>query len=282
MYGRPSQHGPVLDGIVKIEVFSDKISLGAAAASRAARAIRSAINEKDSARIIAATGSSQFEFLDLLTQAPGVGWDKVEMFHLDEYIGLPVEHPASFRRYLLERLVNKSGIQRYHLLDGQSAPQEVCRSIGRLLTAAPIDVAFVGIGENGHLAFNDPPADFETEEPYLVVALDEACRRQQAGEGWFSSIAEVPERAISMSVRQILKSKQIICIAPDERKSQAVKACFEGEICPAAPASILRTHGNTSVFLDWHSARLLNPETIARYGSDTDVVTTPYDRPERN
>src|SRR5262249_9695135 len=140
-----------------------------------------------------------------------------------------------------------------------------CRKIGGLLTAAPIDVAFVGIGENGHLAFNDPPADFETEEPYLIVALDEACRRQQAGEGWFRSIDDVPEKAISMSIRQILKSKQIICVVPDERKAEAVKACFEGDISPEAPASILRTHPRTTVFLDQGSALMLAPETISRF-----------------
>jgi glucosamine-6-phosphate deaminase len=250
---------------LRIEVFRDKVSLGNSAAQLAAAAIRRSIEEKDSARIIAATGASQFEFLDALTQTLGVDWKKVEMFHLDEYVGLPLEHPASFRRYLLERLVSKTGIEKYHLLDGEGDLEGVRSRIGGLLTAAPIDIAFVGIGENGHLAFNDPPADFETEEPYLIVALDEACRRQQASEGWFPNLAEVPLRAISMSIRQILKSKQIICIVPDERKSGAVKACFEGTISPAAPASILRAHPNTTVFLDQHSARLLKPETIWRF-----------------
>ena len=252
---------------MRIEIFRDKVSLGNSAAELAAAAIRRSIEENDSARIIAATGASQFEFLDALTQTLGVDWKKVEMFHLDEYVGLPLDHPASFRRYLLERLVTKTGIQIHHLLDGDGDLEEVLSRIGGLLTAAAIDVAFVGIGENGHLAFNDPPADFETEEPYLIVTLDEACRRQQVSEGWFPILAEVPLRAISMSIRQILKSKQIICIAPDERKSRAVKACFEGTINPAAPASILRAHPNTTVFLDQHSARLLKQETISRFAS---------------
>ena len=243
---------------MRIEVFPDKISLGDAAALEAAAAIRRAVERKGAARIIAATGASQFEFLDALTRAPGVDWKKVEMFHLDEYIGLPIDHPASFRRYLLERLIQKTGIEKYHLLDGEADPAEVCLKIGGLLTSAPIDVAFAGIGENGHLAFNDPPADFATEAPYLIVTLDEACRRQQAGEGWFSGLSEVPQRAISMSVRQILKSEQIICVVPDERKAQAVKVCLEGEISPAAPASILRTHPNAKLFLDPQSARLLS------------------------
>jgi len=252
---------------LRIEVFRDKVSLGNSAAQLAAATIRRSIEERDSARIIAATGASQFEFLDALTQTLGVDWKKVEMFHLDEYVGLPLQHPASFRRYLLERLVSKTGIENYHLLDGEGDLEGVRSRIGGLLTAAPIDVAFVGIGENGHLAFNDPPADFETEEPYLIVALDEACRRQQASEGWFRSIAEVPDKAISMSIRQILKSEQLICVVPDERKADAVKACFEGSISPAAPASILRTHSHTTVFLDQDSARLLRPETISRFGA---------------
>src|SRR6266702_6848272 len=215
-----------------IKVFKDKHLLANAAAEQAAGQIRNAISGKGSARIIAATGASQFEFLDALTAAPDVQWKRVEMFHLDEYIGLPLSHPASFRSYLLKRLINKVGITRYHLLDGESDPASVAREVGAKLASAPVDVAFVGIGENGHLAFNDPPADFETEEPYLIVQLDEACRRQQMGEGWFASLADVPQRAISMSVRQILKVKKILCIVPDARKANAVQACFEGEISP--------------------------------------------------
>jgi glucosamine-6-phosphate deaminase len=244
-----------------IKVFNDKALLAEAAAAQAAASIFKAITDKGEARIIAATGASQFEFLDALTAMPDVDWKRVEMFHLDEYIGLPLSHPASFRSYLLKRLINKVGITRYHLLDGESDPASVARKVGTELANAPIDVAFVGIGENGHLAFNDPPADFETEEPYLIVQLDEACRRQQMGEGWFATLADVPRTALSMSVRQILKSQEIICIVPDARKARAVAACFEGEISPDAPASILRTHPRCTVYLDNDSAALLTSAT---------------------
>ena len=243
-----------------IKIYDDKASLGRAAAEQAATSLRKALHEAGSARIIAATGASQFEFLDVLTALPDIEWAQVEMFHLDEYIGLPISHPASFRKYLRERLINKTGITKYHFLEGEGDVPEVVPKISAELTAAPIDVAFVGIGENGHLAFNDPPADFQTEEPYLIVNLDEACRRQQVGEGWFKSLVEVPKRAISMSVRQILKAREILCIVPDARKAKAVKSCFEGEISPMAPASILRTHTNTTVFLDKLSSALLSPK----------------------
>lgn len=242
---------------MNIKVFKDKATLAATAADQAASILRKAISEKGAARIIAATGASQFEFLDALTAMPGIDWSRVEMFHLDEYIGLPMSHPASFRSYLLKRLINKVGIIRYHLLDGESDPALVAREVGAKLASAPIDVAFVGIGENGHLAFNDPPADFETEEPYLVVNLDEACRRQQMGEGWFATLADVPLSALSMSVRQILKAQEIICVVPDARKARAVAACFEGQVSPEVPASILRTHPRCTVYLDDDSAALL-------------------------
>jgi glucosamine-6-phosphate deaminase len=243
------------------KVFDDKADMAKAAAGQAAANIRNALNERGHARILAATGTSQFEFLDALTDLPDIDWKRVEMFHLDEYIGLPVVHPASFRKILLERLIQKTGIAKYHLLDGETDPGETIRRVGRELAAAPIDVAFVGIGENAHLAFNDPPADFDTEEPYIIVTLDEACRRQQVGEGWFANMSEVPTRAISMSIRQILKAREILVVAPDARKSEAVRACLEGPISPMAPASILRTHANVTVYLDKHSAALLTPAT---------------------
>ena len=246
-----------------VKVFEDKSSLGRTAAEQAATAIRNAIDEHGRARIIAATGTSQIEFLDSLTKADNIDWQRVEMFHLDEYVGLPITHPASFRKYLLERLIHKTGMAQYHLLEGNGDPREVTRRVGEVLSSAGVDVAFAGIGENGHLAFNDPPADFEAEEPYLVVTLDEACRLQQVGEGWFASISEVPRQAISMSVRQILKANEIIAVVPDARKAPAVKLCFEGEISPMAPASILRTHPATTVYLDRESASLLSAATLA-------------------
>jgi glucosamine-6-phosphate deaminase len=243
-----------------LKVFEDKTSLGKAAAEQAAAAIRRALAERGRARIIAATAASQLEFLDALTKMPGIDWTKVEAFHLDEYVGLPVTHPGSFRHMLLEQLVRKTGISNYHLLDGDAAdPGEVVRRVGKALASAPIDIGFLGIGENGHIAFNDPPADFETEDPYIIVKLDEACRRQQVGEAWFADISQVPKQAISMSARQILKAKEILAVVPDSRKAQAVKACLEGEISPMVPASILRKHPNATLYLDKNSASLLSP-----------------------
>src|SRR5881398_1879090 len=250
-----------------LKVLPDKSSLSKMAAEHAAEAIGRAICDRGQARIIAATAASQFEFLDALTKMPGIDWQKVEVFHLDEYIGLPITHPGSFRKMLLDHLIKKTGIAKYHLLDGDADPAEVVRRVGKELTSAPVDVAFVGIGENGHLAFNDPPADFETEEPYLVVNLDEACRRQQMGEGWFATLEDVPRTALSMSVRQILKAQEIICIVPDARKARAVAACFEGEVSPNAPASILRTHPRCTIYLDKESASLLSSNTDVEMAS---------------
>jgi glucosamine-6-phosphate deaminase len=209
------------------------------------------------------------DFLNALTTAKDIDWPRVEMFHLDEYVGLPITHPASFRKYLLERLIQKVKIRNYHLLDGSGDPIEVARCVGEALQSAQVDIAFVGIGENGHLAFNDPPADFQTEESYLIVTLDEACVRQQVGEGWFTDVSEVPLRAISMSVRQNLKAKEIICVVPDARKAPAVKLCFEGEVSPMAPASILRTHPSATIYLDTESASLLSPATLRAFTAAT-------------
>jgi glucosamine-6-phosphate deaminase len=241
---------------VQIRRFDDRRALSLAAAGHAARSLRRAIDTQGRARIIAATGASQLEFLESLTAMPGIEWNSVEMFHLDEYAGLPLDHPASFRRYLLDRLINKAGIVHYHLLDGED-PLNSARSVGEEIRKAPIDLALVGIGENGHLAFNDPPADFETEQPYIIVTLDAACRRQQVGEGWFESLEDVPKQAVSMSIRQILRAHEIICIVPDARKALAVQATLEGAISPMTPASILRTHPNTTLYLDTDSAALL-------------------------
>jgi glucosamine-6-phosphate deaminase len=242
---------------MQINVSENGVAVGEAAAKHATQSLRRALGVSDTARIIAATGAAQFEFLKALTSAPGIDWQRVEMFHLDEYIGLPANHPASFCNYLLDRLIHKTGIKRYHLLDGERDPNEVIRRVGNELSSRPVDVAFVGIGENGHLAFNDPPADFETEEPFLIVQLDEACRRQQMGEGWFPTFSDVPTHAMSMSIKQVLKAKEIIAIVPEMRKARAVKACLEGDISPMAPASILRTHPNTTIYLDTDSASLL-------------------------
>jgi glucosamine-6-phosphate deaminase len=252
---------------VLVRVLEDTLTLSQAAAEQASAAIRGAILDRERARIIVATGTSQLDFLDALTSAENIDWQRVEMFHLDEYVGLPITHPASFRKYLLERLISKTGMTQHHLLDGDRDPGEVVRRVGEALRSAPVDVAFAGIGENGHLAFNDPPADFQTEDPYLVVTLDEDCRRQQVGEGWFANLSEVPRHAISMSVRQILKAKEIIAVVPDARKAHAVKLCLEGGISPMAPASILRTHPAATLYLDSESASLLNPATLAAFAA---------------
>lgn len=239
---------------------SDKTSLGKAAAEQAATAIRAAIAKQGHARIIAATAASQLEFLDALTRAEDIDWARVEAFHLDEYIGLPITHPGSFRKMMMELLVAKTGIKRYHLLEGDAPdPAAIARSIGKELASAPVDIAFLGIGENAHIAFNDPPADFNTEDPYIVVTLDEACRQQQVGEAWFADISQVPSRALSMSARQILKAKEILAVVPDTRKAQAIKACCEAEISPAVPASILRRHPNATIYVDRNSSSLLEP-----------------------
>jgi glucosamine-6-phosphate deaminase len=241
-----------------VRVFETKAEMGQAAALAAAAILREAVARKGQAFVIAATGASQFEFLEALTATPAIDWSKVVCFHLDEYVGLPETHPASFRRYLKERMVARSHPGAFHFIEGDAAdPAVEARRVGRLIRACAIDVAFVGIGENGHLAFNDPPADFETDEPYLVVTLDEACRRQQLGEGWFAGLEDVPKQAISMSVRQILKSERILCVVPDARKARAVRACLEEEVGPERPASILRTHPRTTLFLDRASAGLL-------------------------
>jgi glucosamine-6-phosphate deaminase len=241
-----------------IRVLPDKRALGAAAAADAAAALRDAIAARGEANVVAATGASQFEFLEALTRTPGIAWDKTTFFHLDEYVGLPDTHPASFRRYLRERLVDRVRPGTFHFVHGDASdPAAECRRLGALIAARPIDVAFVGIGENGHLAFNDPPADFDTQEPYLVVGLDEACRRQQLGEGWFPTLDDVPRRAISMSVAQILKSRRILCIVPDARKAKAVKDSVTGGVSPQRPASALQRHAATTLYLDPDSAALL-------------------------
>ena len=241
-----------------VRELATKVEMGRAAAEEAATALREAIARKGRAHAIAATGASQFEFLDALVATEGIEWGKTVFFHLDEYVGLPETHPASFRRYLRERIVARVDPGAFHFIAGDAAdPAAETRRVGELLARHPIDVAFVGIGENGHLAFNDPPADFETEEPYLVVGLDEACRRQQMGEGWFTRLEDVPERAISMSVRQILKSREILAVVPDARKARAVRDCLEGRPGPEHPASILQQHPRTTVFLDRAAAALL-------------------------
>jgi len=242
---------------MEIIVCDDKDDLGRRAAARGAGLIREALADRGEANIILATGESQFEMLGALVEAADIDWSRVTGFHLDEYIGLPMSHPASFCRYLKDRFVDQVALREFHYIDGEADAEEECRRVGEIISGRAIDVAFIGVGENGHVAFNDPPADFETEEPFIVVELDDACRRQQVGEGWFKSVDETPERAISMSVRQIIKSRHIICACPDRRKAEAIKACFAGPVSPHAPASILQQHPNAHVYLDPDSAAML-------------------------
>jgi len=236
----------------------NKAELGRRAAAAGARRIREAIRRRGAARIIVATGASQFEMLAALAEA-NVPWHRVTAFHLDEYVGLPLTHPASFRLYLWQRFVRRLPLPlaAFHYINGEADLAAECRRLGALIQQAPIDVAFVGIGENGHLAFNDPPADFHTRQPYVVVALDEACRRQQLGEGWFPNLRAVPRRAISMSCRQILAARAIICSVPDRRKAVAVRHAVSGPVTPQVPASILQRHPAATIYLDPESASLL-------------------------
>jgi glucosamine-6-phosphate deaminase len=240
---------------MEIIISATKQELGKQAAQKGAELIRKAIAERGEASIIVATGASQFEMLSELVKE-NIDWSVVTGFHLDEYIGIDETHPASFRKYLKERFVSLVPLKEFHYVNGNGAEKE-CKRLGEIISRRPIDVAFVGIGENGHLAFNDPPADFETEEPYLVVNLDENCRKQQLGEGWFATFDDVPEQAISMSIRQIMKSKHIICSVPDERKADAVRNTIVCDITPMVPASVLQEHASMWLFLDSASASKL-------------------------
>ncbi|MEM9822594.1 MAG: glucosamine-6-phosphate deaminase [Bacteroidota bacterium] len=243
---------------IDVQKLKDPPALGRSAAQLAAQYINAAIAEKACANIILATGTSQFETLKNLTQA-NIDWSKVNLFHLDEYLGISADHPASFCAYLQERFIDQvTPLNTVHLISGAQAKAEAtCRDLSQQIAHHPIDVALIGIGENGHLAFNDPPADFAMMEPFIVVTLDEACRQQQLGEGWFPTLEEVPTKAISMSIQQIMKSKCLIVSVPDLRKAKAVKAALQGPVDPMQPASILQTHPQCHLFLDEASASLL-------------------------
>ncbi len=246
---------------MEIHVMQDHYELGKAAGKKAAQIIRDSIDLRGVANIILATGISQFETLKQLISEKNIDWGKVVMFHLDEYINLPISSPASFRKYLQDRFLSKlPTLKATHLINGEVDPEAECDRLGHLISDQPVDVALVGIGENGHLAFNDPPADFETEEPFIIVELDEVCRKQQLGEGWFKSLEEVPRKAISMSIKQILKSNHIICSVPDSRKAVVVKNSFEQTVSNLYPASILQLHERCTCYLDKASSALLSPD----------------------
>lgn len=241
---------------MQIDIQQTKEALGKAAAVKGADLIRTALWRKGHASIIVATGASQFEMLSELT-GEEIDWSRITAFHLDEYIGISLSHPASFRKYLKERFVDKVPIKEFYYIDGEANPSVEIGRINKLIEQHHIDVAFIGIGENGHLAFNDPPADFVTTVPYIEVELDRDCRQQQFNEGWFPSVDEVPEKAISMSVNHILKSTSIICTVPGERKAEAVKRTVENGITPDIPASVLKSHDSVFLYLDRDSSSML-------------------------
>jgi glucosamine-6-phosphate deaminase len=247
-----------------INISEDALALGKLSGQKAGALIRASLEDKGAAVIILATGTSQFNTLGQLVKEPGIDWKKVTMFHLDEYMGVSDTHPASFRKYLKERFVSKVPIGKYYLIDGEADGHTECARLGDLISQNLVDVALVGIGENGHLAFNDPPADFETNSPYIVVDLDQMCRQQQLGEGWFKSLEDVPRQAISMSIRQIMKSKNIICSVPDERKANAVRNSLEEDVSNMFPASILQQHPQCFLFLDRQSASKISEEKSNR------------------
>ena len=246
---------------MKMVIGKDKRDMARLAADAAADVIRKTIAVRGEARIIVATGASQFEFLAALVDEPGIDWTKVTGFHLDEYVGLPVEHPASFRGYMRERFVSKTPqpMKAFHEVNGNASDTAAeCARLETLVREAPIDLACIGIGENGHIAFNDPPADFDTNAAYRVVPLDEKCRMQQVGEGWFATLDDVPRYAFSMTVKQIMWSQAIACTVPDARKADAVKGAVEGPITNLCPCSVLQLHPACSLFLDPPAASKLS------------------------
>ena len=243
-----------------VYVGKDKMDMAAQAAKMAGDRVREAIRLRGEARVIVATGASQFEFLAAFVKEPGIDWAKVTGFHLDEYVGIPATHKASFRGYLRERFVAKTPqpLKAFNEVNGEAAdPDAEIARLEKLLRVAPIDVACVGIGENGHLAFNDPPADIDCARAYKVVSLDDKCRDQQVGEGWFATRDEVPTQAFSMTMKQILWAKAIVCTCPDARKAEAVKGALEGCVTNRLPSSFMQLHPDCGMFLDPASAALL-------------------------
>ena len=229
---------------------------GERAANLIANLINEAIKEKGNARIVVSTGSSQFEMFEALIKL-NVDWSKVEMFHLDEYVNLQETHIASFRKYLKERFVSKVNLKAAYFVSGEGNIEENISILTRELRKDVIDVGIIGIGENGHIAFNDPPADFETNEAYKVVTLDQKCRAQQVGEGWFKTIDDVPSQAISMTPKEIMKAKHIVTVAPHSVKADAIYKTITTPITPMVPATLLKTHPDWHLFIDDASATKL-------------------------
>lgn len=243
---------------MEIKVLSSPEQLGQKAAKQAADILNESIQSKGRARLILSTGQSQFEFFESFIQQK-VDWSKVEMFHLDEYVGLSEQHPASFRKYLKERFVQKLPLGQAFFVNGEGDIDKQIAKLNEAIAEAPVDVALIGIGENAHVAFNDPPANFDTTEPFILVDLDDACKQQQVGEGWFPTVDDVPKQAITMSVQQILKSKAIISCVPHGVKAEAVYKTITEDVTNDIPATILKTHDNWTLYLDEASAAKLDP-----------------------
>lgn len=251
---------------------------GAAAAAEGIKRLKQVLAEKREVNIILATGMSQFAMLAALREAEGIEWERVNAFHLDEYVGISIRHPASFRTVLWKEFFSKLPVplKSFTWVDGEAPdPAAECDRLGKNISEHPIDVAFIGIGENGHLAFNDPPADFVTATPYLVVNLDDGCRRQQMGEGWFKTMDDVPAQAISMSIQQIMKSKVLIVTVPDERKAEAVKNSVEAKISNMAPGTILRCHPDATLFIDAAAASKLTGGMAANTSKTLSIEPMP-------
>ncbi|MEG3659832.1 glucosamine-6-phosphate deaminase [Arenibacter palladensis] len=243
---------------MSVKIYGQTKEMGAEAADYVTRKLNGAIEKKGRANLILATGASQFSFLEAL-QTKEIDWEKITVFHLDEYKGISESHPASFRKYLKERILNTVAPKKIYFLNGDAANLQLeIKNYEEALKAHPIDIACIGIGENGHIAFNDPAvADFKDPKLVKVVELDEACRNQQLGEGWFPTFADVPKEAVTLTITAIMNCKAISCVVPDERKAQAVYNSLYGDISTSCPASILRTHPETVLFLDKASASLI-------------------------
>lgn len=238
---------------MNINISSSPAELGKRAASLVVSKLKEAILKKGEARLLVSTGSSQFDTLKALVESD-VDWSKVEVFHLDEYIGLDESHPASFRKYLYERFINHIPVKKFYPVDGNGDAAGNIARLSEEILKKPIDVGVIGIGENAHIAFNDPPADFETTQPYLIVHLDERCRLQQVNEGWFPSLEAVPPTAISMSVHRIMQCKIIISSVPHLVKAEAVAGTLTNELTNIVPATMLKQHPDWNLFLDDFSA----------------------------
>ncbi|MBR2466144.1 MAG: glucosamine-6-phosphate deaminase [Clostridia bacterium] len=249
---------------MKLIVSQTKEELGKASAEHAASLVNKAIEEQGYARILLSTGASQFPFFEEFVKM-NVDWSKVEMFHLDEYVGISEKHPASFKRYLLDRFVDKVNLKCAHLIDGELDPDETIANLTKLLNEKPVDVGLIGIGENAHIAFNDPPADFNDQRAYKVVTLDERCLNQQIGEGWFKNVDETYKQAISMTPSQIMKCKSIISVVPYKVKAEAIYKTLTSELTPDVPATLLKEHPDCTVYCDADSASMLDSETVEKY-----------------